>query len=107
MHRIILSALLIFTAILYPMTEAYAGRFGGSRAFHSMRSNSAFSRTYHAKQAPHANTIKQKNPSKWRHALSGLLMGGLLASLFMGHGFGSMLMSWMLLGLAVVIILRI
>ena len=37
--------------------------------------------------------------------LGGLLIGGLLGSLFMGHGFASGIMSWLMLGIALILLL--
>jgi predicted lipid-binding transport protein (Tim44 family) len=107
MSRIFLSSLLALALIGGIVTDAAAGRFGGSRSFHSVRSSSLFSNSYGKYSANKPSMSQRATHSKWRGALTGLLMGGLLASLFMGHGFGGLLMSWIVLGLAVFLIMRL
>ena len=41
-----------------------------------------------------------------RGAFTGFLLGGLLASLFMGNGLGSALLSWLALGFVLVLIVN-
>jgi predicted lipid-binding transport protein (Tim44 family) len=71
---------------------AEAKRFGGGKSFGYSRSvsNNA-SRTPSATPAQPAST-----GNKWLGPLAGLAAGGLLASLFMGHGLGSGMLSWIL-----------
>ena len=76
------------------VSEASAKRFGGGRSFGVQRSySSLFSQKSTAK-----NFTQPNNPRKWGGVLGGLLAGGLLASLFMGHGLGAGLMSWLVIG---------
>ena len=104
-HYFLCSLLVLFTTGLF-INEATAGRFGGGRGFSSMRSNTVFSRAYTArKAAPMA--ASRANPSRMRGLFTGMLMGGLLASLFMGHGFASAMMSWFFLGMIVLLIMRL
>lgn len=76
--------------------DASAGRFSGGRSFSFKRANTWSS--YRAKpHKPQAQGTKQ-NTRRWGSALSGFLIGGLLASLLMGHGFGTGLFMWLILG---------
>lgn len=102
MRHIFLSSLLILLALGFSVNDATAGRFGGGRGFGGMRSN-AFS---HARPL-HATAAKNVNTHKTRNLLTGLVVGGLLAHLFMGHGFGGALLSWFLLGMALLLVMRL
>ena len=73
------------------INDAEARRFGGGSSFGMQRSASSFSR-----MAPSA--AGAASPNRWAGPLAGLAAGGLLASLFMGHGFGSGLLSWLMIG---------
>ncbi len=89
-----LIALLTFGLVV---NEASAKRFGGGRSFGVQRSKSSLF------SSPAANTSKAWSPKtakgrNWGGILGGLLVGGLLASLFMGHGFGTGLLTWLILG---------
>jgi predicted lipid-binding transport protein (Tim44 family) len=91
-------SLLLFLVSLLAFTfalEANAKRFGGGKSFGMQRANTHYSRTA-PKAATPANTNKTAN--KWLGPLAGLALGGLLASLFMGHGIGTGILSWLLLG---------
>ncbi len=99
------SMLLLFTCGLF-VQDASAGRFGGGR-FSSMRSNSMYSRAYQTKRPAQTNVLNRANPGKMQGLFRGMLIGGLLASLFMGHGLGSALISWFFLGAIVLLLLRL
>jgi len=88
------------------INDATAGRFGAGRGFSSMRSNRLFSRTYTARK-PAPLTASRTNPSRMHGLFTGMLMGGLLTSLFMGHGFASGIMSWFFLGMIVLLVMRL
>ena len=105
MRNIFLCSLLMLFTFGASIQDATAGRFGGGRGFGAMRSNSMFSRSYN--KPAFASTTKRTNPSRFRGMFTGMLMGGLLASLFMGHGFGSALMSWMFLGVILLFVMRL
>jgi len=77
--------------------DAYAKRFGSGRSFGVQRSQSSL---FSPKKAPASAPLTQKNPntSKWGGLLGGMLIGGLLTSLFMGHGFGTGLLTWLIVG---------
>ena len=90
-----LIALLSFSLLI---NEASAKRFGGGRSFGVQRSQSSL---FSSNKTQNTSALGQKfNKSRWGGILGGLLVGGLLASLFMGHGFASGIMSWLLLGAA-------
>lgn len=104
MRCIFVSSLLLLLTLGLSVTEANAGRFSGGRAFHSVHSNPIFSRTSYARRPHHATMASQTPHHKWRSGLTGFLIGGVLASLFMGHGFGSALFSWIALGMVAYLI---
>ncbi|KTC92451.1 Tim44-like domain-containing protein [Fluoribacter dumoffii] len=90
----LLIALLSFGLLI---NEASAKRFGAGRSFGIQRSQSAlFSQNKVQKSGVMGQSAK--NPSRWGGVLSGLLIGGLLTSLFMGHGFASGILSWLIMG---------
>lgn len=92
----LLIALLSFGLLI---NEAAAKRFGGGRSFGVQRSQSSlFSPNKTQKSSVFGQSTK--NPSRWGGLLSGLLIGGLLTSLFMGHGVASGILSWLILGAA-------
>lgn len=76
------------------VNEASAKRFGSGRSFGVQRSQSSL---FSQNKVQKSSFIGQntKNPSRWGGILSGLLIGGLLTSLFMGHGFASGILSWL------------
>jgi predicted lipid-binding transport protein (Tim44 family) len=77
------------------VNEASAKRFGGGRSFGVQRSYSGLFSSH----TPQAKSFGQQvNTQKWGGVLGGLLVGGLLASLFMGHGLGAGLLSWLAIG---------
>lgn len=81
----------------FVVNEASAKRFGGGRSFGIQRSKSSLFSAPAAKtsQAWSPKSAKTRN---WGGILGGLLVGGLLASLFMGHGLGAGLLSWLVVG---------
>ncbi|AWN72535.1 Tim44-like domain-containing protein [Legionella anisa] len=90
----LLIALLSFGLLI---NEASAKRFGAGRSFGIQRSQSAL---FSPNKVQKSSVLGQstKNPSRWGGLLSGLLIGGLLTSLFMGHGLASGLLSWLVVG---------
>ncbi len=110
MRKVLLSFLFICITFSLVINDASARRFGNG-GFGMMRSNNFAHNSYahnsfryaprpkpsYASSAPRQAT---KN-SRWRGALTGLLLGSILTSLFMGHGFGSGLLSWFFVGLSI------
>lgn len=83
------------------MTDAQAKRFGGGGSFGVNRSASSFSHFNSSRSSmPPIAPRPASTASKWLGPLAGVAAGGLLASLFMGHGggFGSGIFSWLLIG---------
>lgn len=93
--------LLLFTCGLI-INDAQAKRFGGGRSFGVQRSISSFSR-------PQSSGFSRPGmqTNKWLGPLTGLALGGILASLFMGHGIGTGILTWLMLGLAFLAILNL
>jgi len=79
------------------INEASAKRFGGGRSFGMQRSHNSF---FSGSKTLNTASLGQKSSGKLRNLFGGMLVGGLLASLFMGHGLASGLMSWLILGAA-------
>lgn len=96
MRTLLSCCLIVLLSFGLVIHEASAKRFGGGRSFGVQRSQSSlFSSNKTQKTTPFA----QKNKtSQWGGMLGGLVMGGLLASLFMGHGLTSGIFSWLILG---------
>ncbi|WP_419420634.1 hypothetical protein ACNVED_04870 [Legionella sp. D16C41] len=84
------------------VNEAAAKRFGGGRAIGFPRATS------YSKAAPKQSSSVNRNVgSRWKSGLAGFVLGGLLASLFFGHGFGSALFSWFIIAGLIFIIVRL
>lgn len=80
------------------INEASAKRFGGGRSFGVQRSQSSL---FSGNKGQNTAALGQRgNASKWGGMLGGLLIGGLLASLFMGNGLLNGIMTWLILGAA-------
>lgn len=64
------------------------------------RSSSSFTRSPNSNYSQSASGFKQNGSvaSKWLGPLAGLALGGVLASLFMGHGMGQGIMTWLAIG---------
>ncbi len=95
--------LVLLVTIGLIMHEAEARRFGGGRSFGTQRSTSTFNRSatspgYGFAQNKPGFNQPGSTASRWLGPLAGLAVGGLIASLFMSHGIGSGIMSWLLVG---------
>lgn len=84
--------------------EASAGRFGGGRSFGVQRSHSSL---FASKKTPYQSVAQRSTRPMWHGVLGGLLIGGLLTSLFMGHGFGAGLLSWLAIGFVVFFVINL
>jgi len=104
MQKLFLCTLLAFIGFGLIVNDASAGRFGGGRGFGMMRSKSMFNHAPRAKA--YTSNARKGQSNRWRGALTGLLMGSLLTSLFMGHGFGGSLISFLMLGAALYFIVN-
>lgn len=106
MRQILLCSLLIFISFGLAVNDATAKRFGGGRGFGMMRAKNTFTQSPRTPKATSAAASRSVNSSRWRGALSGLLLGSLLTSLFMGHGFGGAILSWIVVGVTVYLIVN-
>lgn len=79
------------------ISDAAAKRFGGGRSFGVQRSHHSYTKPA-PKNQQHKHANQQSRLGKWGGVLGGLLIGGLLASLFMGHGLATGIISWLILG---------
>ena len=96
MRNLVTCLLIALLTFGFVVNEASAKRFGGGRSFGVQRSKSSLFST----PMQNKNQFGQKaSSSRWGGILGGLLVGGLLASLFMGHGFASGLLSWLAVGI--------
>lgn len=93
----------LMTLSLFVQT-AEAKRFGGGKSFGYNRS---FSNSQHASRTPTSAPQNTPARNKWLAPLAGLAAGGLLASLFMGHGLGSGILSWIMILAAAFFIWRL
>lgn len=92
MRKLFSILIILFVTFGIMLNDAEAGRFGGGRSFGMQRSI-----TSRPMMQP-ASFNRAANPaSKWLAPLAGLAAGGLLAYLFMGHGVGTGILSWLLL----------
>lgn len=91
MSKFLAVLLLVVMVLGSVFATAEAARFGGGRSFGVSRSVNSFSRTSQAARPMQAAT----SPNRWLAPLAGLAIGGLLASLFMGHGLGTGLLTWL------------
>lgn len=92
MKKVLSILIIMFVTLGIMINDADARRFGGGRSFGMQRSASSYSRSYNTP------TPTTSGLGKWAGPLAGLAMGGLLASLFMGHGIMSGMLSWLLVG---------
>ena len=80
----------------FSIQDVAAKRFSGGRSFGAQRTKTNVFN--HNKAKTTKATPTQKKNSKWGHLLGGMLIGGLLTSLFMGHGFATGIITWLVLG---------
>src|SRR5690242_19815639 len=99
MYKALVSLFVVILSLGIMMSDAEAKRFGGGKSFGYSRSISNNSNA--ARMQPAAKPAS--NASKWLGPLAGLAAGGLSASLFMGHGLGSGIFSWIMIAAALFI----
>lgn len=104
MQKLFTFILMVFLTMAFTVNEAAAKRFGGGR-FYGGHRTSGFSSPFAKKT--NRGVISQTAPNKSRGFFRGMLIGGLLASLFMGHGIGGAMISWILVIGLVVFMLNI
>ena len=99
MRKLFLCLFIVLITAGYFMANSDAARFGGGRSFGMSR----LSQPHSSFNAGSAGRSFQTAPgmgstgSRWLGPLAGFAAGSLLTSLFMGHGLGSGLLSWLLL----------
>ncbi len=101
MRNLIICILLTVFSCSVFIQQAEAARFGGGRSFGVQRSHSSLFSKQRSYTSKPFNQPKANPTRKWGGFLGGLLIGGLLTSLFMGHGLGTGILTWILLGAAV------
>lgn len=105
-RRFISLLLLTFIVCGLVMSDAQAKRFGGGRSFGVSKTTTTnqFSRTADTKPLNQMNQASRAN--KWLAPLAGLALGGILASLLMGNGFGTGILAWLAIGALVLLVMR-
>lgn len=101
MKRLFFALLMGLIAMSLTLTTVEAKRFGGGKSFGMQRNSSTFSRS-NVNSTPSRTTAAAATPassaSKWLGPLAGLGIGALLGSMLMGHGLGSGILTWLLVG---------
>ncbi len=102
MRKVFLYFFISIVTLAFFMTNADAARFGGGKSFgmsRSFHSNGTFNAGSSTVTRPFQAAAQPSSASKWLGPLAGFAAGGLLGSLFAGHGFGgSGILSWLLIG---------
>lgn len=93
MRRFLSILLIMLCTIGLMVNDAQAKRFGGGRSFGVSRSLGSFSRP----QGNNSFAQAGSSANRWLGPLAGMAIGGLLASLFMGHGMGTGILTWLAL----------
>lgn len=107
LKRFISLFFIVFCSLGLMLTDAEAKRFGGGKSFGMQRSATSFSSRPASSFANNAVNQQRPGMSRWLAPLAGLAMGGLLASLFMGNGIGSGILSWLMIGGVVLLIISL
>ena len=94
MSKIFLTLFIAIISFGLLLTDANAKRFGGGKSFGYNRSASSNNAS---RAAPAAAAKPASSASRWLGPLAGLAIGGMLASLFMGHGLGTGILSWLMI----------
>lgn len=102
MRHFMLCLLIALFTLSFAVTDAQAKRFGGGSSFGATRSLGSFSHSNGSRASAFSAAAPKpaSSASKWLGPLAGFAAGGLLASLFMGHGLGGGMLSWVLIALA-------
>lgn len=97
MKKIFAILLVTLMGLIFVANDAMAGRFGGGRSFGVSRSTSSYARNNYS--SSYMRNTQSPRQNRWAGALTGLAIGGLLTSLFMGHSLaGGGLMLIVLMG---------
>jgi predicted lipid-binding transport protein (Tim44 family) len=98
MRKLFFCLFILFITMGYFMADADAARFGGGRSFGMSRSYQPHTSFNAGSVGRTFQTASGSTTHRWLGPLAGFAAGSLLTSLFMGHGVGSGLLSWLLLG---------
>lgn len=100
MRKLFSLLLIFFCTFGFFTNELYAKRFGGGKSFGMYRSSTNYSnnRSFRSPAYENMKSTASSGAKKWLGPLAGLAIGGILASLFMGHGIGTGLLSWLAIG---------
>jgi len=86
MRKFLVFFLVAFLALGSVTHDAFAKRFGGGRSFGQQRQSTS-QPVAPRSSSPSPGVAPATGGSRWLGPLAGLAAGGLLAALFMGHGF--------------------
>ncbi|MCE3239447.1 MAG: Transrane protein [Gammaproteobacteria bacterium] len=98
MRKLFFCLFIVLITMGYFMANADAARFGGGRSFGMSRSYQPHTSFNAGSVGRTFQTASGSTTHRWLGPLAGFAAGSLLTSLFMGHGIGSGLLSWLLLG---------
>lgn len=109
MRKLLISLLIAMFTLSFFASDVHAKRFGGGGSFGMSRQANSFSRMGNPSryQTPIATPKPASSPSRWLGPLAGFATGALLTSLFMGHGVGSGIFSWLLIAGAIFFVWRL
>src|SRR3974390_494352 len=116
MRKLLIALFVSLLTFNFFIVDAHAKRFGGGKSFGSYRQMNKPSSSYNPSSNYSRASSFQQTPKpaatassgrKWLGPLAGLAVGGLLAALFMGHGIGSGLLLWLLIGLIAFFIINL
>lgn len=100
MRKMISWCLLFLLTVGLLINHAEARRFGGGKSFGVQRTIT---------QATHAQPVQslaqRATSHRWLGPIAGLITGGLLASLFMGHGLGTGILSWLAIAVVAMLVM--
>lgn len=105
MKNLFLLVLIGLLTFSFMATDVGAKRFGGGKSFGVSRPMGNYSQT--TRNAYNTSAANKPSMSKWAGPLAGLAIGGLLATLFMGHGLGSGLFTWLVIAVIIYFLWRL
>jgi predicted lipid-binding transport protein (Tim44 family) len=100
-------SLIFVTIVVFGLviSDAEAKRFGGGRSI-GMSKTSTTNNAYRSAN-PTSPVNQASRANKWLAPLAGLALGGMLASLFMGHGLGTGILSWLAIAAVIFLVARL
>lgn len=103
MSKILSFIFVVFCSFMLLFNHAEAKRFGGGKSFGMQRTLQHQPRSPLNNLSTHAPASTAK---KWLAPLMGLAAGGLLGYLFMSHGLGSGILTWLIIGGLILLIVQ-